>query len=89
MKILYGLVFFLAVSLSSCGQNMDMESYNPKSTLVVPEHLIKKAKYPFIDVHNHQWDMPNQDLKALLTDMNSFEHGRDGKSERKKFRHIS
>jgi uncharacterized protein len=72
MKIFYALLILLSFSLSSCGQNMDMESYNPKSTLVVPEHLIKKAKYPFIDVHNHQWDMPNQDLKALLADMNSL-----------------
>src|SRR5579864_5413090 len=72
MKIFYSLLSLLVFSLSSCGQNMDMESYNPKSTLVVPEHLIKKAKYPFIDVHNHQWDMPDQDLKALLSDMNSL-----------------
>jgi predicted TIM-barrel fold metal-dependent hydrolase len=72
MKILYGVIILLAFSVSSCGQNMDMESYNPKSTLVVPEHIIKKAKYPFIDVHNHQWDMPDQDLKALLSDMNSL-----------------
>ena len=51
---------------------MNMESYHPKSTLVVPEHLIKKAKYPFVDIHNHQWDMPNQDLKALLADMDQL-----------------
>lgn len=50
-------------------QQMNMESYHPKSTLIVPEHLVKKAKYPFVDVHNHQWDMPDQDLKALLSDM--------------------
>jgi predicted TIM-barrel fold metal-dependent hydrolase len=49
-----------------------MESYNPKSTLVVKEHLVKKAKYPFIDIHNHQWAMPDQDLKSLLSDMNSL-----------------
>jgi len=72
MKSCYAILFLLSFSLNSCGQNMDMESYNPKSTLVVPEHLIKKAKYPFIDVHNHQWDMPNQDLKRLLADMNSL-----------------
>ena len=72
MKIFYGALFFLAFSQSSCGQNMDMETYNPKSTLVVPEHLIKKAKYPFVDVHNHQWDMPTQNLSALLADMNSL-----------------
>ena len=84
MKIFYGLVFLFVFSLSSCGQNMDMESYNPKSTLVVPEHLIKKAKYPFIDVHNHQWDMPNQDLKGLALRYEFPEHGGHGKSERKK-----
>ena len=27
--------------------------YRPKSTLVVPEHLIKKARYPAIDFHGH------------------------------------
>jgi len=72
MKIFYFLLpLFFLISLISCAQHqeMNMESYNPKSTLVVPEHLIKKAKYPFIDVHNHQWDMPNQDLRSLLADM--------------------
>jgi predicted TIM-barrel fold metal-dependent hydrolase len=72
MKAFYTALFLLIITQSSCGQNMDMETYNPKSTLVVPEHLIKKAKYPFIDVHNHQWDMPNQNLSALLADMNSL-----------------
>ena len=73
MKIFYGILFLLAQNIAACGQkDMDIESYNPKSTLVVPQHLISKAKYPFIDVHNHQWEMPDQDLKSLLTDMNSL-----------------
>lgn len=33
---------------------MSFEEYEPKSTLVVPEHPLTRAKYPFIDVHNHQ-----------------------------------
>src|ERR1035438_1597032 len=68
------LLFLLILTINRplFSQQMDMESYNPKSTLVIKEHLIKKAKYPFVDVHNHQWDMPNQDLKALLADMNSL-----------------
>lgn len=33
---------------------MSVEEYEPKSTLVVPEHHPVRAKYPFIDVHNHQ-----------------------------------
>lgn len=30
------------------------DEYNPKSTLVVPEHPVTRAKFPFIDIHNHQ-----------------------------------
>jgi predicted TIM-barrel fold metal-dependent hydrolase len=63
---------FIISSATGCGQNMDMETYNPKSTLVVKEHLIEKARYPFIDVHNHQWEMPDQDLESLLSEMNSL-----------------
>ena len=48
---------------------MSFEHYNPPSTLVVPEHITTRAKYPFIDAHNHQWGMPNQDLKGLITEM--------------------
>lgn len=36
------------------GQEMTFEDYDPKSTLIVPEHRPSRAKYPFIDVHNHQ-----------------------------------
>jgi uncharacterized protein len=71
MKSLYFAIILISFNLSACAQQeMNMESYTPKSTLVVPEHLIKKAKYPFVDVHNHQWGMPTQDLSSLLSDMN-------------------
>lgn len=63
----YSLVFAAA-----CAQNdskMDFETYEPVSTLVVPEHKTSKAKFPFIDVHNHQWNMPNQNLTDLVKDM--------------------
>jgi uncharacterized protein len=74
MYIRLATVFFLVIfsSCSTSGQQMDIENYNPKSTLIVPEHQVKKAKYPFIDIHNHQWSMPDQDLKELLSDMNSL-----------------
>lgn len=51
---------------------MGFEEYDPASTLKVKEHKVVKAKFPFIDVHNHQWDMPHQDLGALLTKMDSL-----------------
>jgi len=49
---------------------MSFEEYDPKSTLVVPEHPRTKAKYPFIDVHNHQRrDMPASEVEKLVADM--------------------
>ena len=51
---------------------MDVEVYEPRSTLVVPENQITRAKYPFIDVHNHQWTMPIQNLDQLVAEMDSL-----------------
>ena len=33
---------------------MSFEEYEPRSTLVVPEHAVTRARFPFVDVHNHQ-----------------------------------
>jgi len=51
---------------------MGFEEYEPASTLKVKEHKVVKAKFPFIDVHNHQWDMPHQNLQELLQKMDSL-----------------
>jgi predicted TIM-barrel fold metal-dependent hydrolase len=51
---------------------IDFEKYNPPSSLVVPEHKPMRAKFPFIDVHNHQGNMPTQDLNYLLKQMDSL-----------------
>jgi predicted TIM-barrel fold metal-dependent hydrolase len=32
----------------------NIRDYKPKSTLVVPEHQVPRAKFPVIDVHSHQ-----------------------------------
>ncbi len=56
-------------------KDLTFEEYNPPSTLVVPEHPITRAKYPFIDVHNHQFRMPSQDLKALVAQMDEINMG--------------
>ena len=51
---------------------MDIEEYSPVSTLVVPEHKVTRAKFPFIDVHNHQFTMPIQNLGKLVADMDEL-----------------
>lgn len=51
---------------------MDWEAYDPPSTLVVPEHHITAAKFPFVDVHSHHWRMAEQDLDLLIRQMDSM-----------------
>ncbi|MEJ7779209.1 MAG: amidohydrolase family protein [Daejeonella sp.] len=80
MNILGKKYFYLAALLgfSQCGlaqtekDRIDFETYNPPSSLVVPEHVITKSRFPFIDVHNHQNNMAAQDLGALLSDMDKL-----------------
>jgi len=69
---------FMVILLSCCtsllseAQKMDFEEYDPKSTLIVPAHVLTRSKYPFIDIHNHQWDMPSQNLKELVSEMDKL-----------------
>lgn len=73
---MFPVLFLLMANVSSaCAQmktRMDFENYEPVSTLVVSEHKVTHAKYPFIDVHNHQWEMNGSKLKDLVTDMDKI-----------------
>ncbi len=51
---------------------MDFEDYDPPSTLVVDEHHVTKAKFPFVDIHNHQFGMPTMDLGTLIKEMDKL-----------------
>ena len=69
------ICFLLALNCQSQGNSdrvMDWEKYDPPSTLVVPENQVTRAKFPFIDVHNHQFSMPSQDLNALMEEMDKL-----------------
>ena len=65
-------VFMLVACAQSDNAHMDFEKYNPVSTLVVPEHKLTRARYPFIDVHNHQGGMSASDLNRLTNDMDKL-----------------
>jgi uncharacterized protein len=71
-KILFLPIALVSIAAMAQTPRMDFETYNPPSTLKVPEHKLTKAKYPFIDVHNHQSGMPNMDLKTLITEMDKM-----------------
>jgi len=51
---------------------MSFEEYEPISSLIVEENITKKAKFPFIDVHSHLWDMPVRDLDKLAGEMDEL-----------------
>ncbi|HLT93213.1 MAG TPA: hypothetical protein VKZ56_01570, partial [Membranihabitans sp.] len=65
-------LFLLLCLLPGISQQMDFEDYDPPSTLVVPGDEITRAKFPFIDVHSHQFAMPTMDLSGLIKDMDDL-----------------
>jgi len=69
------LILFMLINVCGNAQDLTFEEYNPVSTLVVPKNEVKRAKFPFIDVHGHQYRMPNQDLTAVIEAMDSLNMG--------------
>ena len=74
-KTIFYALFFMFLQTTIFAQNITVgdnngkitfEEYEPKSTLVVPHHSLKRAKFPFIDVHNHQFDLDQKDKAAQL-----------------------
>ena len=72
LKKIISFVFIFFVAFSIEAQDVSFEDYNPTSTLVVPGDSILKAKYPFIDVHGHQYRMPTQDLAPVIAAMDTL-----------------
>tara|TARA_B000000565_G_scaffold102623_1_gene76580 strand:- start:1155 stop:2282 length:1128 start_codon:yes stop_codon:yes gene_type:complete len=72
VSILGSLCYFIIVRLHYTYDIISFEDYNPKSTLIVSSNEIKRSKYPFIDIHNHQFDMPVKDLSDLVSEMDSL-----------------
>ena len=65
-------VAVLIIGVYVNAQELTFEEYNPTSTLVVPKHIVKRAKFPFIDVHGHQYRMPTQDLAPVVEAMDTL-----------------
>lgn len=54
------------------GPDIPFHEYDPPSTLVVPETIVRSAKFPFIDVHNHQFAMAGGDLGPIVAEMDKL-----------------
>lgn len=72
MRIRYWLASAALAAAALAQQQMTIEEYEPKSTLVVPRHPLTRSKYPFIDVHNHQGNMKPENIDKLVRDMDSI-----------------
>lgn len=70
--IITSLVYFSISYIQTKNNVMDIEKYSPISTLDIKETKLKKSKFPFIDVHNHQFDMPLKNLNNLVSEMDSL-----------------
>lgn len=66
------LLIALPFAPLATAQTISIEEYEPKSTLRVSEHKLTRAKFPFIDVHNHQRDVTPAKLQQLIRDMDSL-----------------
>ena len=58
-EIVGGVLFLLGtlppgLAQPVAGQGITVEEYEPRNTLVVPEHIITSAHFPFVDIHGHQ-----------------------------------
>jgi len=65
-------MLLLLVPALAAAQSLTMEEYEPKSTLVVREHLVPRAKYPFIDIHSHQQNLSSDYVDKLVKEMDSI-----------------
>ncbi len=75
-------MLFLLISVGAIAQNsaqdeteMGFEEYNPTSTLVVPENPVKRAKFAFVDIHSHQWNLTKDRIASLLEEMDELNMG--------------
>ncbi len=49
--------------------------YDPPSTLKVSEHPVPRSRFPFVDVHSHQFDLDEAQVRALVVEMDKLNMG--------------
>jgi predicted TIM-barrel fold metal-dependent hydrolase len=75
-SLLFPILGFLLISpFTLFAQELSFEDYNPPSTLVVPQHPVTRAKFPFIDIHSHQWNVTQETVNRLVREMDEINMG--------------
>ena len=57
---------------TATGRVPTIDEYQPKSTLVTPEHQIERARYPFVDIHSHHWNPSSEHVDQVVKEMNTI-----------------
>jgi len=55
--------------------NLSFMEYDPPSTLVVPGHPVERARFAFIDVHSHQFNLDEAKVRELVAAMDAMHEG--------------
>src|SRR5258707_6977438 len=61
-----------AMTQQQAQPSLTIEEYQPKSMLVVKEQKIERAKFPFIDIHSHHWEVTPEYVDKLVKEMDSI-----------------
>jgi predicted TIM-barrel fold metal-dependent hydrolase len=64
-----------APSTSDDPSTLSFMQYDPPSTLRVSEHPVPRAKFPFVDVHSHQFDLTEAEVVTLVAEMDKLNMG--------------
>ena len=51
---------------------LTVEEYTPRSTLVVDEHPVPRAKFPAIDIHSHHWRVSDDQWSQTVGEMDAL-----------------
>jgi predicted TIM-barrel fold metal-dependent hydrolase len=82
-SVLFSLLLFFAVSAIPAQDapapeapedpsKLSFMEYDPPSTLVVPGQPVERARFPFVDVHSHQFNLDEEKLGQVVASMDAM-----------------
>ena len=66
------VVLMVGPTRTASGQEMTFEQYQPRSTLVVPTTAVTRARFPFVDIHNHQRSLTATQVDGIVREMDAL-----------------
>ena len=69
---LIALVLASIAIVVASAQDIGIRQYTPKSTLVVPEHPVARARYPVVDVHSHHFRLTPERYGEVVEAMDAL-----------------